>query len=553
MRKLGKVVLTLALTVLISATASAQRRVTGRVTGSAGDPIANATVVVQGTTIGAITAEDGRYALANVPVGAQTLMARRIGYRRVLQPLPAGSDVADIRLEQDLLQIETVVVTGQATTVSSQNAANAVTVVGGAEVNRVPQPTVENALQGKIPGAVITQNGGAPGGGVQVQIRGSNTVNGSFQPLYVVDGVIVNNDAFSNGLNSITGAGGGISGVQDQQVNRIADLNPEDIESVEVLKGASAGAIYGSRGANGVIVITTKHGTAGRPSLNFVQRLGTQTLGNEYQMRCFNTYAAAAAESMADFKIPLAQSDYAGCVDPQQILYGNHYLSYETGLSLRGGGENTTYFVSGMAKHDGGLAVNTGYSKQSLRFNLNQLVGSSLNFRGSSEILHTLTERGISGNDNNNIAPYTIMGATPTYFDPRKVDPVTGQLVRDPYIGGGANVLQDQQSIQTPEDIYRMVGNLQADWAMYTSSRQTLNFNALGGVDAFNDHARVYSPPSTYIEQSGNISPYPGSIVDGNSDVLNANLNASLIHRFIAKLATATTSVGLRQERAQST
>jgi TonB-dependent starch-binding outer membrane protein SusC len=541
-----------ALLALITTSASAQRRVTGRVTDAAGAPIASASVVVQGTTIVAVTADDGHYTLINVPNGAQTLVSRRIGYRRTVQPLAAGSTTADFSLEQDLLHLEEVVVTGQATTVSTRNAANAVAVVATAELNRVPQPTVENALQGKIPGAVITQNGGAPGGGVQVQIRGSNTVNGAYQPLYVVDGVIVNNDAYSNGLNSITGAGGGIVSSQDQQVNRIADINPADIDRVEVLKGPSAGAIYGSRGANGVIIITTKHGQSGKPTVNFVQRMGTQTLANKYKMRCFNTFADAAAEATADYGITLAQSDYAGCVDSQDILYGNHYLSYETGLSLRGGSDNTTYFASGTVKHDGGLAVNTGYSKQSLRFNVSQLVGSSLNLRGSSEIFHTLTERGISGNDNNNIAPYTIIGATPTYFDPRKRDPVTGQLVKDPYIGGGANVLQDQQAIQTPEDVFRMVGNVQADWGIYTSSQQTLNLNTLGGIDAYNDHARVYSPPNTYIEQSGNISPYPGSIVDGNSDVVNANLNASLIHRFIAQLATATTSVGLRQERAQN-
>jgi TonB-linked SusC/RagA family outer membrane protein len=536
----------------MSSHAFAQRRVTGRVTETSGQPVASATVSVQGTTIGGVTGEDGRFALNNLPDGAQVINVRRIGYRRATQLLPSGADALEIHLEPDLLQLETVVVTGQATTVSSQNAANAVTVVGTGEVNRVPQPTVENALQGKIPGAVITQNSGAPGGGVQLQIRGSNTVNGAFQPLYVVDGVIINNDAFSNGLNSITGAGGGISGIQDQQVNRVADLNPEDIENIEILKGPSAGAIYGSRGANGVVVITTKRGQAGRPTLNFVQRVGTQALENTYKMRCFS-FADAQAIALSTFKINLTPADYAGCVDEQQVLYGNHQLSYEDALSLRGGGQNTTYFASGMVKHDGGLAVNSGYTKQSLRLNLNQLLGSSFNLSGSSEILHTLTERGISGNDNNNIAPYTIIGATPTWFDPRRRDPLTGQLVSNPYIGGGANVLQDEEAIRTPEEVYRLIGNVQGNWSMFSNTRQTLNLNALAGVDAFNDHARVYSPPNTYIEQSGNISPYPGTIVDGNSDVVNANLNASLIHKFIAQLATATTSVGLRQERSQAT
>lgn len=533
--------------------AQATHRVTGQVTvQGTSEPVSGATVQVVGTTLGATADENGRFSLI-VPNGTQQLRVRRIGFLASIVPVTPDQSTFAVALTRDVLQLETQVITGQATTVSSRNVANSVTVLSTAQVNRVPQPTVENALQGKIPGAVITQNGGAPGGGVQVQLRGSNTVNGAYQPLYVVDGVIVNNDAYSTGLNSITGAGGGITNVQDQQVNRVADLNPEDIESVEVLKGPSAGAIYGSRGANGVIVITTKRGQAGKPSLNFVQRLGTQTLGNKYNMRCFNTFADAAAEALKDFKITLAPSDYAGCVDSQDLLYNNHFLSYETSASLRGGGANTTYFASGSVKHDGGLAVNTGYSKQSLRLNLNQQLGSSLNLRASSEILHTLTERGISGNDNNNIAPYEIIGATPTYFDPRKVDPVTGLLVSDPYNGGGANLLQDQQAIHTPENVYRLIGNISGSWTIFSNTRQTLSLDALGGVDAYNDHARVYSPPFTYIEQSGNISPYPGSIIDGNSDVVNANLNSSLVHKLNIPIGTATTSIGLRQERAQST
>jgi TonB-linked SusC/RagA family outer membrane protein len=540
------------LTVMLAASASAQRRVTGRVTDSTGTPIPAAAVNVQGTTLGALTNSDGQYTVNNVPEGSLTIAVRRIGFRRTVMILASGAATLDIKMARDPLELEEVVVTGEATTVSTQNAANSVAIVNNNDLNRVPQPNVENALQGKVPGALITQNSGAPGGGVQVQLRGSNTVNGAFLPLYVVDGVIINNDAISIGLNSITGAGGGITSSQDQQVNRVADLNPDDIEDIQVLKGPAAGAIYGSRGANGVIVITTKHGQAGHPALDITQRLGTQTLAHHYDMRCF-TFDQAVTEAKADFGITLTPDQYAGCIDPQQTLYGNHFLSYETNMSLHGGADNanTTYFMSGTVKHDGGLAVNSDYSKQSLRLNLNQLVGSKINLRGSSEILHTLTERGISGNDNNNIAPYTIMGATPTYFDYTRRDP-TGKLVSDPFIAGGANPLQDNQEIRTPEEVFRLIGDLSADWTVYSSQRQNLLFTMLGGVDAYNDHARVYSPPDTYIEQSQNISPYPGTVVEGNADVVNANLNASVIHKLITGVGTATTSFGLRQEHSSN-
>src|SRR5258707_549491 len=208
----------LLLTVLVSAEASAQRRVTGRVTSTTGEAIASASVNVQGTTIGAYTAEDGRFTLNNVPGGAQVLVVRRIGYRRINQPLAATSDQVDIRLVKDVLELERQVITGTTTTVSSANSANAVASVSGDQLNKAPTPTIENALQGKIPGAVISQNSGAPGGGAQVQMRGVTSINGSSSPLYVVDGVLVNNAEISTGLNSISNAGtrGAITSSQDQ-------------------------------------------------------------------------------------------------------------------------------------------------------------------------------------------------------------------------------------------------------------------------------------------------------------------------------------------------
>lgn len=294
------------LLVAISAPAYAQtRRVAGQVTvqGSS-EPIGGASVQVVGTNLGATADETGHFSVS-VPSGNQQLRIRRIGFQAKLVPLTATEDAVTVPLVRDVLQLETQVITGQATSVARANIANSVAVVTTEQVNRVPQQTVEGALQGKVPGAIITQNSGAPGGGLQVQIRGVNTVNGEYQPLYVVDGVIINNSAFSNGLNSITGAGGGgmmstmqqgagIGGGQDQQVSRVADLNPEDIQTIEVLKGPAGGAIYGSRGANGVIVITTKRGSSGKPNLNFVQRFGTQAISKKLGIRCFSLDQATA-------------------------------------------------------------------------------------------------------------------------------------------------------------------------------------------------------------------------------------------------------------------
>ncbi|MES2358913.1 MAG: SusC/RagA family TonB-linked outer membrane protein [Gemmatimonadota bacterium] len=533
------------------------RRVTGHVTVQGGtEPIPGATVQVVGTTLGGTADDNGNFNIS-VPAGAHQLRIRRIGFAAKIVPVGANDNSINVSLARDVLQLETQVITGQATTVSRANAANAVTVVNTEQINKVPQQNIESALQGKVPGAVITSNSGAPGGGIQLQLRGTNTVNGNYQPLYVVDGVAVDNSSFGNGLNSISGAGGAISSTQDQQVNRIADLNPEDIESIEVLKGPSAGAIYGSRGANGVVVITTKRGRAGTPSLDVVQRFGTTAVSNTLALRCFTQAQATDyvnANPPAGFKGAtdyFAANPYAGCTDAQNQLYGNHGLSYETSASLRGGtGDgNTTYFTSAGVKHDAGITSTDGYDKQNLRINLTQQFGPKINLRANTEVLHTLTKRGISGNDNNAINPLDVISGTPSFYDfSRKVN---GVYTSDPWAVSGANILQDQEVIKTPENVYRLIGSAQAGWSAIASTRQTLDFSLLGGVDSYSDQALIYSPPFTYLEQSGVISPYAGTVANGNTNVVSGNLNLNGTHKLILSPFTATTSFGLRQDRAQ--
>jgi TonB-linked SusC/RagA family outer membrane protein len=540
---------------LASTSAFAQtRRISGRVTvEGSNEPLVAASVGVVGTPYGTYTDDQGRFTV-NAPDGPVTLRVRRIGYTQKTIPVGPGDAEVNVSLARDVLQLETQVVTGQATSVSSRNIANAVTVVTGDKLNRAPAGALDYALQGKVPGAVITQNSGAPGGGTQIQLRGVTSINASSSPLYVVDGVVVNNTAISNGLNSISGAAGGnLASDQDQQVNRIADINPQDIETIEVLKGASAGAIYGSRGSNGVIVITTKRGTAGKPIVGFTQRFGTQSISNKLGSRCFGSgqeYAAwtgdtAPAAIAAD--IALYNAATVKCNDYEEQLYGRKDLSYETDLSVRGGTATggTTYFLAGTVRHDAGIQVNTQYNKQSLRANVTQNVGRSLVFRVNSELLHTLTERGLSGNDNNGVAPYTIISSTPSFFDFRPA--ADGIYPQNPFLPVHSNLLQDAALIRTPENVYRLLGSAAADWTMYTSQKQTLNFSLLGGVDSYSLASKIYSPPALFFEPLDD--GLPGTVFNTQGNVVTANLNGTLIHKFFASPFTATTSIGVRQGR----
>src|SRR6185436_3588572 len=179
---------------------------------------------------------------------------------------------------------------------------------------------------------------------------------GAFSPLYVVDGVIVSDISIPPGTNPITNASGNTSAIaagQQNPVNRIGDLNPEDVENVEVLKGAAASAIYGSKASNGVILITTKRGRVGAPQFTISQKFGVNAMWTSPGQRQFTTLADATAAfgpgSAADFNA--ANGTF---YDHDKELGGHKPLSYETGLNVTGGTESTKYFASGLVKHDGG-------------------------------------------------------------------------------------------------------------------------------------------------------------------------------------------------------
>jgi TonB-dependent starch-binding outer membrane protein SusC len=544
MKRIRSSVFSLLLLGLFSASAFAQtRRVSGRVTmEGTGEPVIAASVNVVGTSLGTYTDDQGRYSL-NVPDGATTLRVRRIGYQQKTALVPAGATEVNVGLTRDVLQLETQVVTGTATTVSSVNAANAVTVVTAEQLNRVPAQTLDYALQGKVPGATITQNSGAPGGGVEIQMRGVNTINAGFQPIYVIDGVIVDNSSLGNGLNVISQAARtNFSSSQDQTVNRSADINPNDIETVQFLKGPSASSIYGSRGTNGVIVITTKQGTPGKTAIDFIQRVGTSRLSNKLDFRCFNS---AAEVDLAGFDSTGYDAAPVKCHDYMSELYGEHPFNYQTIGSLRGAtNQGTNYFVSGLVQHDGGLVLNDFYNKQSLRINLGQKVGSKLNIRANTEVIHSLTQRGISGNDNTGISPIDNFSNTPSFHDLQKQ--ADGTYPRGLVVVNGSNPFQNSELIKTPENVFRVIGGASAVYNFITRERQTLDFTLQGGLDTYGDHAKVISPATAYVEQ---VNALPGTLFNSDGNIVNGTLGGTLQHRLIRNAFTASTSAGFGQVR----
>lgn len=542
----------LVLAAIPSVSQAQTRRIAGVVTvqGTVPEPVPGATIQVVGTALGGITDETGHFSIS-VPAGAQQLRVRRIGYAARVVPLSATETTVSVALVRDVLQLETQVITGAATTVSSLNSANSVAVVNTQRLNETPTATVDQALQGKVAGATITQNSGAPGGGTQIQLRGTSTILGNYTPLYVVDGVIVSNSTIESGLNVISHAASGtrsnFASSQDQNVNRIADLNPNDIESIQILKGPAAASIYGSKGTNGVIVITTKRGAAGQTKFDFTQRLGAYYLSHKLgPFRCFTSAAAVDAAGFDSTGFGAATNK---CHDYEQEFYGNHPLAYQTLGSLRGGSANgTNYFASGLIQHDNGLAPNDFYNKQSLRLNLGQPIGKRLSTRASAELIHTLTQRGISGNDNTGVNPYTVFSSTPSFFDFSQRPDGTYPINPSPNLPG-TNVFQQADLVKTPQNVYRLLGSLTGQYSVYASERQTLDATVTGGIDAYSDQAKVIAPSSLYSEL---VNANPGTVFNSNANVQYANVTGTLAHKYSASAFTATTSGGFRQERRQS-
>ncbi|MFI5309825.1 MAG: TonB-dependent receptor plug domain-containing protein, partial [Gemmatimonadales bacterium] len=279
-----------------TATAQAQTRpISGTVVEEgSGSPIFGAQVHVKGTATGTSTRENGSFTL-QAPARDIVLEVRSIGFTPIEVTVPAQTATATITMKRDALKLNQVVVTGQASEVSRRNLANSVASVSAEDLTKVSTQSVDDALQGKIAGATLSTSTGAPGGGTRLQIRGISSILGSAQPLFVVDGVIVSDVAIGSGTNMLTHASGSVISYDAEEApdNRIADLNPNDIESVEVLKGSAASAIYGSKASGGVILITTKRGQSGSPKFNLQTGLGTSVLAYHNNSRKFQSLADA--------------------------------------------------------------------------------------------------------------------------------------------------------------------------------------------------------------------------------------------------------------------
>ena len=431
---------------IVSPFALAAQQATGTVSGrvtdaSVGRGLPDVAVLVTGSRLGTLTGPNGEYTISGVPVGARTLTIRRIGYQPTTETVtvvPGATATADVALHVSAVNLSEVVVTGTGTATEKRKVGTSIATIDSSLISRAQATTVDQAMQGKIPGAQITQNSGSPGGGgISVRLRGVNSFISGSDPLYIVDGVIVDNE--SGQLADL----GGRSNPQ----NRLADLNPDDIEHIEIIRGAAAAALYGSRANNGVVQIFTKRGTSGKPRFTSTTRWGTSQLR---QQQPFNFYPFDVNG------LPITRFNY------QDDIF-HRAPSWEQDVTVEGGNDQTRYFMSGNFANEDGIMRSTSSRRTGARVNLQQQLAPTLVANVTSNYINTNNEIQAFGEQND----YGIMGSL--FFAPTNVDfrPVNGVYPLPPALG--TNPLLAIDRIRNPQSIERFIGSTKLTWTPLTN------------------------------------------------------------------------------------
>lgn len=395
----GKTVLGCMLLILVPALVFAQGGVTirGVVTDDLGEPLVGANVIIKGTYYGAATAADGSYSIrlpASMALGQEVeISAQFIGYKTktVRVRLNPGTINQNFQLQQDVLELESIVVTGMGGTTIKEKLGVEIAKVRAEEVVNAGDPNIVSALQGKVANLEITKTSGDAGTNTYIRIRGAATIDRPTQPLFVVDGTPISNETlYTAGFNGGTEA-----------QNRAADINLEDIESIEILKGAAASAIYGSRASNGVVLITTKSGKPGRTQVNYKQVLGTTKQSKFYPLQTWfgqgtkgvfrKNYSRSWGRPLnvpgAPHFDPSAPIDTV--YDHARELEGTGWTNEEV-LTISGGNELTTFYVSmGHLYEKGHWKAGSDYRRYTARLKASQVLSAKLKITGNLAYVNT--------------------------------------------------------------------------------------------------------------------------------------------------------------------
>lgn len=532
--------------VLFSATQllHAQFTVSGIVSEGSGETLIGVSIIEKGTTRGTVTDLDGNFSM-DITEGPTTLVFSYTGFATTEIEVDNNTSLLEITLREDIASLEEIVVTGLATTVKRSNLANSVARIDAAELTGVAQQsTIDGALYGKFKGAEIRASSGAPGGGISFKLRGTTSINGSSQPLIILDGVYIDNSSIPSGLNVVSAAsGGGSTSNQDNPSNRLADIDPNDIESVEILKGASAAAIYGSRAAGGVVILTTKRGTSGKTKVTLAQSIGQTRMLNPLGVRQWTDERVLASNFADDIELFRAAEAAGTLINYEDELFGNKGTLYNTRLSASGGDGKTSFYIGGSYKNEEGIVSNTGYNKVAARINLDHQLSSKIKVAVSTNYINSSADRGFFNNDNSGTTMGISFSQTPSWA--QLLPDRNGIFPANPY--AASNFLETGADITNNESVNRFIGGGTITANLLEGANSNLKFIFRGGVDFYNLNSTALFPNTLQFQRDGN--GLNGVSVQGFTKSLNTNLAAFLVYsHFTDNNLTLRTQVGVTQE-----
>nr|WP_293837092.1 TonB-dependent receptor [uncultured Arsenicibacter sp.] len=441
------------------------------------EPLIGATVQIKGTTNGSATDAEGKFILKTGQTLPFTLQVTYIGYES--KEVNAVSNTIEITLKERIGQLSEVVVVGYGTQKRSDITGSISSVP--LEVKSQPVASVERLLQGAVAGAIVTQTSGQPGGGVSVQIRGNNSITAGSDPLYVIDGFPINNDYSLNDAGVTNGS----------KINPLSSINTSDIETIDVLKDASATAIYGSRGANGVVIITTKTGTKGKSSVNYDGYYGVQSVirtipllnaGEWWQLRkdaARNSGKTTSLPTVSGYKL-----DTSGVGTDWQAAAFRQAPIQNHNLSILSGSDKTRLAISGNYFKQDGILQNTGFSRYSTRINVDH--DYNKRFRISGNLTASATR--------SDVAPAAIVGnllLTPPSLPVYRED--GSFVVNSPFESNLQNPINSLYNQINVTKANRILGNVSGELLITDGLRAKV----LLGADIVDNKQNRYLPIST--------------------------------------------------------
>jgi TonB-linked SusC/RagA family outer membrane protein len=481
--------------------AVAQVKISGKVTNNKGEALPAVSVSIKNENAGTASNADGMYQFfVTLKNGKHTLVFSGVGFKSFEQTITINGNAevtVNATLQDDVMGMDEVVVTGNSTGTTRRQLGSYISTVNANQLNKGATVNVLTALQGKTMGAQITQNNGDPAGGMTVRLRGISSIFSGSEPLYIVDGVIVNN-ATTRVTNTQAGYDGqNFVGTIGQ--NRMADINPADIDHIEVLNGAAAAAIYGSRANAGVVQIFTKRGTSGTPVVSFSSSVIFSKLRKSVEVNRSPTKFGGPTDGplaqTQDILTPaLITTTAVNRYDYNDYIFRNA-MGTDNNISVSGGTDKTKYYASGSYFKNEGIIKNTDARRYSFRVNLDQAIGNKVNFNIGLNYVNTLSNEKPDGNSF--FSPMNSINIIANFHNIEQRDALGNiQAVGE---RGRVNPVSIIEDIKQQEETNRLIANM----GLKIRPMKGLSFDYTLGIDQYAQKGQTYIPPFAYNVSTG--------------------------------------------------